>query len=222
MRGGSATYLLPVLLQRRHGREVARVVDELKFLKDAVVRQDIHADAPAESERDMEGGRGERRKGEKKKKKNNNRGGSGRMIHKKTRLSDFYIHLCHVGPCVAGLKAQCSGRTRSSSSPCTCAHNRCVKADWRWTDAPRVCVLPKQPVIGSQRRGRGSAKWRGVGVKGGGLSIKLPLLCLFAKWERCWWWLEAGVDGFSGGDWLRRHLDQLHMGSIGELFVEGI
>lgn len=36
------TYLLPVLLQRRHGGEVAGVVDQLKFLKDAVVRQDIH------------------------------------------------------------------------------------------------------------------------------------------------------------------------------------
>lgn len=38
-------YLLPVFLQRRHGGEVAGVVDELKFLKDTVVRQDIHADA---------------------------------------------------------------------------------------------------------------------------------------------------------------------------------
>lgn len=39
----SGTYLLPVLLQRRHGGEVAGVVDELKFLEDTVVRQDVHA-----------------------------------------------------------------------------------------------------------------------------------------------------------------------------------
>lgn len=32
------TYLLPVLLQRRHGGEVAGVVHDLKFLKDTVVR----------------------------------------------------------------------------------------------------------------------------------------------------------------------------------------
>lgn len=39
----SGTYLLPVLLQGRHGGEVAGVVDELEFLEDPVVRQDIHA-----------------------------------------------------------------------------------------------------------------------------------------------------------------------------------
>jgi len=38
MRMKVETYLLPVFLQRRHGGEVAGVVDDLKFLKDTVVR----------------------------------------------------------------------------------------------------------------------------------------------------------------------------------------
>lgn len=64
------TYLLPVLLQRRHGREVAGVVHELKFLKDTVVRQDIHALRSGDGKTRMihrEGG-GKQKKKEKKRK----------------------------------------------------------------------------------------------------------------------------------------------------------
>lgn len=39
------SHLLPVLLQRRHRREVARVVHQLKFLKNTVIRQHVHVDA---------------------------------------------------------------------------------------------------------------------------------------------------------------------------------
>lgn len=39
------SHLLPVLLQRRHRGEVARVVHQLKFLKNTVIRQHVHVDA---------------------------------------------------------------------------------------------------------------------------------------------------------------------------------
>ena len=41
----NVSHLLPVFLQGRHRREIASVVDELKFLKNTVIRQHVHVDA---------------------------------------------------------------------------------------------------------------------------------------------------------------------------------
>lgn len=108
---GCATYLLPVLLQRWHGWEVAGVMDELKFLKDAVVRQDIHADASAESEREGKGGEYKKKKrGEEKKQQKDppeNAPASSLMIsHTSTSTSFILVRLVRIKSAVQRLNAE--------------------------------------------------------------------------------------------------------------------